>query len=96
MKTIEEATPLLPIIIASNVREEVRHLNPGQGAVERLAARAEEHYRNSVEFRRKLRGAKGREWLYAFMRHWLAAELVKAGCAREALPEGWANGQPAR
>jgi hypothetical protein len=93
MKTIPEDTPLIPEIIAEQVVSEIRHLNPPAEAAASLAARAEDHYNRDKGFTRKVRSARGREWLYSFMRHWLAGDMVRAGCPRENLPPGFANGQ---
>ena len=97
MKTIEQATPLLPLIIASNVVAEVSELvtrHVGNKAAENLAERAENHFQKTPTFRKKILGDSGREHLYAFMRHWLAGMLLAAGCPRNEIPTGWANGQP--
>lgn len=97
MKTIEQATPLLPLIIASNVVAEVPELvtrHVGNKAAESLAERAETHFQKTPTFRKKILGDSGREHLYAFMRHWLAGMLLAAGCPRNEIPTGWANGQP--
>jgi hypothetical protein len=102
MKTIEEDTPLIPSIIAENVVAEVgdliHYLNPTDPAGARLVRRAEHLYQVNPEFAKKLRrrGNGGRDTLYAFMRHWLAAYLLDAGCARDLIDPDWANGQPKR
>ena len=65
-----------------------------------LVKKAEAVYTSNGSFQKKLRakGNAGRDWLYAFMQHWLAAELKKrlpdifAQLIKD-LP-GYANGQP--
>src|SRR5579859_380365 len=80
MKTetkIERETMLLPEVIADNVVGELeRFLGGGLlGAREHLAEFAETVYANNDNFRRLLRSRsnRGRDSLYAFMRHWLTA-----------------------
>jgi hypothetical protein len=73
-------TGLIPFAAAQIVVEEIsRFLGvplPCRFAV-RLSAQAVLIYANSESFRRKLRGPgeRGRDLLYLFMRHWLAARL---------------------
>ena len=83
-------TVLLPEIIAEAVIGELeRYLRTkfgtGQnlqesvpGLVDSLAKRAEDCYaaNRKDSFGRNLRGRNGREWLYAFMRHWFSGELL--------------------
>lgn len=42
-----------------------------------LVNQAEEIATANESFRRKLCGRRGLDWMYAFMRHWLAAELKR-------------------
>ena len=93
MKTIEESTPLLPDVVASLVCAEVsplidRHPVAVDPAAS-LAERAEVHFQRNPEFRKRISGKDGREYLYAFMRHWLAGMLLKAGCPRSEIPADW-------
>lgn len=98
MKTISEDTPLIPEIIADTVCAEA--LSAGfalpEGAAASLAARAERQYQGAggPQFAKRCRSASGREYLYAFMRHWLAAMLIENGTPRESIPQSWANGSP--
>lgn len=96
MKTIAEDTPLLPHLVADCVCAEAGPLieHAPADAPARLAERAERHYQGAggPQFAKRLRSASGREYLYAFMWHWLAAELVAAGVSRCQLPYGWAEG----
>ena len=81
MKTLlelESDTPLRPRAIAEAVWEEAS-LWLGEPLPRRwlreLIAEANSVYANNARFRRKLRaeGDSGREWLWLFTRHWLAA-----------------------
>lgn len=98
MKTIATDTCILPAVIADTV---IRQLEvylkvslPADFAA-RLEERAEATYSANEQFRRRVRasGDKGRDYLYTFMRHWLAA-LVKEFVPEQfpRLPEGFAQG----
>ena len=100
MQSIETDTPLLPFVIAEAVVQEAQvflQCELPEGCAVRLAAKAEHLYEANRDVRRKLRAAgnAGREYLYAFMRHWLYG-LLKAEQPRLAarLPERFANGLP--
>jgi hypothetical protein len=93
-------TGLIPFAAAQSVIEETsRFLGvplPRRFAV-RLSTQAILIYANSVSFRQKLRrpGERGRDMLYLFMRHWLAARLHSERpdlLAR--LPASYATGTP--
>ncbi len=77
---IEWDTPIIPEIIADAVCEEVsvwlQEPLPREW-VRELADRANTVYARNEQFRRRIRGAgdRGRDRLWAFMRHWLAARL---------------------
>jgi hypothetical protein len=47
--------------------------------IRRLAVRADVIYFHNPRFRRKIRGQgnAGRDWLWMFTRHWLAAMILK-------------------
>ena len=98
MKTIFDDTPLIPEILAQVVVREagnlIEHVHAPAEAVARLAARAERHYQGegSPLFAKRIRSKQGREYLHAFMRHWLAAELIEAGVSRCQLPYEWGTG----
>lgn len=92
--------PLIPLAVARAVCDEA-------GAVLRcdipahwpriLARKAEIIRAHNPRFNRLLHkhGDQGREWLYCFMRHWLAAMLKRHQPAAFAnLPSGFANGHP--
>ena len=96
MSTISEDTPLLPEVIADAVCREAGELLKHAPADVRshLCERAERHYQGAggPAFAKRIRGKYGREALYSFMRHWLAAMLIEAGVCRCQLPYGWSNG----
>ena len=91
--SIYEDTPIIPVAVADSVMGEVfgylnHHgyeadaviLEPVQRRMaDKLADMAEEIYKHNEQFRKKIRGSgnKGRDYLYAFMRHWLASDLKK-------------------
>ena len=67
MKTydIYTDTVLIPEVIASTLTQDPRE--------ERwLADRANRHFGKLPRFRKKVKGANGREFLHMFMEHWLA------------------------
>lgn len=98
MSTIYEDTPLVPEILADVVVREagdlIGHLHAPAEIVSHLAARAERHYAGDggSKFAKRIRSKHGREYLHAFMRHWLAAELLEAGVSRCQLPFEWGTG----
>jgi len=77
---IARETPIVPQAVADGVWEEVSvwlgEELPREWRV-RLMERAEAVYASNTRFRRRLRGGgnSGRDWLWTFMRHWLAALL---------------------
>jgi hypothetical protein len=79
---IEHDTPLVPRAVAEGVWEEasvlVKASLPRSWMVQ-LTERAETVYEHNRRFRSliRARGNHGREWLWSFMRHWLAA-LIQA------------------
>jgi hypothetical protein len=76
MRTIETDTPLIPYLIAERLTRE-------PDKVRYLCERAERHYQQGRQFARRLRGARSREWLYAFMEHWLTALEMPGSPSRE-------------
>jgi len=76
------AAPLVPAAVAYGVCSEVSgwlgHALP-EDWVERLVIKAEVVAGRNARFRGLLRqpGDRGRDWLWAFMRHWLAALLKR-------------------
>lgn len=77
---IETDTPIVPRAVAMSVWAEacawLGEELPRQWA-NRLAARADTIYRRNPHFRARLQrgGDAGRDWLWAFTRHWLAARI---------------------
>ena len=96
MKTISDDTPIIPEIIADAVIAEAGNLIEHAPAdpLARLCERAERHYHGvpGCAFTRRIRSHSGREYLHAFMRHWLAAELIEVGVCRCQLPYEWGTG----
>jgi hypothetical protein len=96
---IEDDTPIIPRAAAELVCEEVfvwlKEPMPREWASE-LAERADEVYQHHAGFRQLLRkpGNAGRDWLIAFMRHWLCA-LLSSRCPRlcARLPASYASGR---
>lgn len=68
----------------------------GRSLIAYLAKRAEDTYAANNDFRNRIKsGSRGRETLYAFMRHWAAARVkeVHGNEAFQALPRGFAQGK---
>jgi hypothetical protein len=91
---IARDTPLLPRAAAEAVWEEASEfLGEALPAewISVLTEKAETIYAHSSNYRRRLRGRgdTGRDWLWSFMRHWLAALL------REHRPQ-WFGKLPSR
>jgi hypothetical protein len=92
MGRIEQETPLLPFVIAQRVVDDwldwlERTQGPGfankiwkrHEAIEAyLEQRAEYHYANDKQFSRKLHvpGDECLDILYAFMYHWMTAQMI--------------------
>lgn len=81
-KRIERETPILPRAIAGSVLEEASAWLGEQlptSWIAELEARANTVYPANQRFRRRIRGGgnSGRDWLWAFTRHWLAALLKR-------------------
>jgi hypothetical protein len=101
---ISDSTVLLPYIVANCVIGELeRYLHPEkefedhEKLADYLADRAEHVYQKNTNFRKRLqckRNNSGREHLYMFMRHWLAAEMYKRPGMLDRIPRSFANGLP--
>ena len=81
-RRIENDTVIVPSAVADAVWEEACVYLQAELPVawrRRLAVRANLTYRRNEKFRKLLRkdGDRGRDWLWAFSRHWLAALLHK-------------------
>ena len=100
---IEDDTPILPYAVADSVINEVDrcvplHMSIGEqrALVDKLADHADAIYARNESFRKKIRGRgdTGRDYLYAFMRHWLSSELKKTRPhVFEQLPQSFMNGE---
>jgi len=94
----EKATGYCPLYIAINVTDEVEnyfHVRLPDSFSDQLAEKAEKVFAHSEEARRRFKGRRGLDWLYAFMRHWLAALFWKQ--RRDLfnqLPESFKIGHP--
>jgi len=81
-RLVDLETPIVPRAIAEGVCEEasvwLRRPLPAQW-VRDLAVRANTVYTHNARFRRKVRagGNAGRDYLWMFMRHWLAAIVLR-------------------
>lgn len=91
---------IVPYAVAVQVVEELELLTESRlpdaaRFIDHLVVYAEEVAAANERFRRQLRGGQGREWLYTFMRHWLAAELKRRQPAVfRRLPPRYAMGAP--
>jgi hypothetical protein len=104
---IEDDTPIMPWVVADSVIREIeRYLWPtgdcglrgpqsAEDLTEKLAGKANTIYQRNEQFRRKIRGNgnAGRDYLYMFMRHWVAGECKDRGLK---VPDSFANGLPIR
>lgn len=87
--SIEEDTSIIPEIVAEQVIQEANHLlntdlleDVDSDLIGYLAGYANATYANSKDFHKKInsnadRGNAGRDWLYAFMKHWLSSEILR-------------------
>jgi len=97
---IEELFALVPIAAARQVVDGASHwlcVPLPERYATRLAFQARRCYAHSDLFRAKIRrpGDKGRDLLYVFMRHWLAARLKSDRPKLYArLPVSYASGAP--
>ena len=96
---LEAETPIVAIAVARQVVEEAtRWLGeplPSRYAAG-LAHRARRVFAHSGPYRRRMAsaGEAGRDWVYALMRHWLAARLQEERPGAYArLPRGFALGE---
>lgn len=106
VRTIERDTPIIPVIVADAVIEEVTLAFPDEAnltcdeqhdVAENLAAYAEQVYVANKRFAKSLRaqGNTGRDQLYVWMRHWFSAWLKenRPTCFRK-LPQEFLLGHP--
>jgi hypothetical protein len=81
-QSMEDETSLMPEAVADAVTEEVeQYVGLEHGSLRplanELADQARAIYGANADFAKKLRADSGRDTLYSFMRHWLAALLKK-------------------
>jgi len=98
--TIEKETLLIPIAVANGVWREAStwlgEMLPREWIVD-LAVRPEVIYAHNPQFRKLLRGRgnSGRDWLWAFARHWLSGLLFEHRPSLAArMPAGYQSGHP--
>jgi len=107
VRNIEDDTPILPHVIAEQVvREFVIYMHElhqidlmeqSADAEEYLDNFAQQVYKNNESFRKNIRakGNKGRDTLYAFMRHWLSGYAKDHWPqAYRLIPSGFKIGEP--
>ena len=99
---MQHETALAPHVVADCVIREVEaavgvQITNGRELADALAYRAEYIYFHNKRWAGLLRRKDGREWLYAFMRHWLASELLTNHPEiYRKLHYSFANGAPAQ
>ena len=92
-------TPILPEVVAETVVQEVEHYlgKPlPETSVKALVDQQARLYACSADWRKKMQatGNRGRDTLFAFMRHWLTSDLKKADPALHSrLPQSFWMGQ---
>ena len=97
---LQRDTPLAPVAVARGVCEEVSIWLAAElpaSWVELLVEKTAIISAHNPRFHRLLRqsGDRGRDWLWAFMRHWLAALLQRQRPACYArLPADYSRGRP--
>ena len=79
---IERDTPIIPDAVAGAVWRGASawlDVKLPREWIRRLAVRADVIYFHNPRFRRKIRGSgnTGRDWLWTFTRHWLAAMILR-------------------
>ena len=82
--SIENDTAILPEVVAEQVVEELENaigtvLPNRRSLMNSLTIRANRTFTASASFRKRIsaRGERGRDSLYAFMRHWLAGTMKR-------------------
>ncbi len=95
---IEHDTPIVPGAVAMSVWAEAcawLDVELPREWVRRLAIRADAIYFHNPRFRRQIRGqgSTGRDWLWMFVRHWLAAMIRRHNAQLHArLPASYSIG----
>jgi len=91
---IEADTGIMPDVLAETVCEDAARLLNIPAVDERLVGYLVEYannvYSHNPRFRKQVRseanqGTAGRDYLYMYMCHWIASELVKGGASRRML-----------
>ncbi len=72
---VEGMAELIADSVCCEVSQFLRVKMPEDRYVRWLSAKAEKCFQGNADFRKKMNGAKCREWLHAFMRHWLSSLL---------------------
>jgi hypothetical protein len=97
---IEKETQIVPVAVADSIWHEASfwfgEMLPRKWIAE-LAERAEVIYAHNPRFRKLLRGRgnSGRDWLWAFTRHWLSGLLIeRRPSLAERLPSEYRIGRP--
>jgi hypothetical protein len=105
MDDIDADTGIIPEAIAAAVVDDVQRLLPGDNiknyrmAEKYLVGHAEAVYAANKDFRKKVQseaddGNAGRDYLFTYMRHWLAAWLKKHDSkVFRKLPHGYGSGR---
>lgn len=78
MSKIEKQTDILVGVVAQSVcLEACQHIGSEKPYeyIDFLANKAESCYNKRENFRKKINGRNGRDWMYSFMRHWISAKI---------------------
>ena len=83
VKSISESTDIIPAMLAETIVSEYKVADKLKAA-HYLTMRAENIFAENPQFRKgvKQKGDKGRDYLEAFMRHWLAGYLFPSAPQR--------------
>jgi hypothetical protein len=98
--TIEQETPLVPRAVAEAVWEEASvwlQTELPRPWIAHLARKADAIAARNANFRRRIvsPGDSGRDWLWAFTRHWLSALILKHfPTLHRQLPSSYSVGHP--
>lgn len=82
-KSISESTDIIPAMLAETIVSQYK-IDNKQEPANYLVERAETLFKSNPQFRKgvKQKGDKGRDYLEAFMRHWLAGYLFPSAPKR--------------
>jgi len=76
----ERETGCCPLIMACRTLDQLKNYfwtELPDDLAEEVAAKAEIVFAGNERMRRRFKGRRGREWLIAFMQHWMSAALFK-------------------